>query len=141
MSTKTDKIDRLAELTAAKRTDQGHGESLWREAFKRLRRSPMAIAGTIVVGIFIVIAIVGPYIAPFDPVSQTWGDEVFPNKNTFVGPRAENWLGLDHLGRDQFSRMVIGARQSLMVGVVATLLGFAFGALLGGIAGAARHRT
>ena len=137
MSTKTDKIDRLAELTAAKRTDDGHGESLWREAFKRLRRSPMAIVGSIVVAVFVIIAVFGPVIAPYDPVVQGWGDEVFPNRNVFVGPRGENLLGLDHLGRDQFSRMVIGARQSLLVGVIATLLGFVVGAILGGVAGAA----
>jgi len=137
MSTKTDKIDRLAELTAKRGGRDGHGASLWREAFGRLRRSPMAMAGTVIVGAFVIIAIIGPWIAPYDPTAQAWGNEVFPNRNMFVGPRGENWFGLDHLGRDQFSRMVIGARQSLLVGVVATLLGFAAGAILGGIAGAA----
>lgn len=136
MSRKTDRIDRLAELTAT-RAAEAEGRGIWRESFDRLRRSPMAITGACIVGIFVLVAIFGNLLAPYSPTAQTWGSEVFPNQNIFVGPRAENWLGLDNLGRDQFSRMVIGARQSLLVGVVATLLGFAGGAILGGLAGGA----
>ncbi|MDE3720910.1 ABC transporter permease [Nocardiopsis sp. N85] len=133
---KAAKIDRLAELMGPR--DEGtHGAGIWRTAFSRLRRSPMAITGAIIVAGFVVVALFAPLLAPYAPTAQTWGDEVFPNQNIFVGPRAENWLGLDNLGRDQFSRMVIGARQTLLVGVVATLVGFGVGALLGGTAGAA----
>ncbi|MEV2277541.1 ABC transporter permease [Nocardiopsis sp. NPDC049922] len=133
---KAAKVDRLAELMGERSAD-GHGASVWREALSRMRRSPMAIAGAVVVVVFLLIALGAPLIAPYSPVAQTWGDEVFPNRNVFVGPRAENWFGLDNLGRDQFSRMVIGARQTLLVGVVATVVGFGVGALLGGTAGAA----
>lgn len=134
--TKAEKIDRLAELMVA-RSDATHGKGVWKEAFGRLRRSPMAICGAAIVLVFVIVALLAPLIAPYSPTAQMWGNEVFPNRNVFVGPRAENWLGLDNLGRDQFSRMVIGARQTLLVGVVATLLGFTLGALLGGTAGAA----
>ena len=132
---KAAKVDRLAELMGD-RGDAGHSAGIWREAFGRMRRSPMAITGAIIVVVFVLVALFSPLIAPYSPTAQTWGSEVFPNRNEFVGPRAENWLGLDHLGRDMFSRMVIGARQTLMVGVVATFVGFLFGALLGGVAGA-----
>jgi peptide/nickel transport system permease protein len=132
---KAAKVDRLAELMGD-RGDDGHGSGIWREAFQRMRRSPMAITGAAIVVLFVVIALFSPLIAPYSPTSQAWGSEVFPNRNEFVGPRPENWLGLDHLGRDMFSRMVIGARQTLLVGVVATLVGFFFGAILGGLAGA-----
>ncbi len=132
---KAAKVDRLAELMGG-RGDDGHGAGIWREAFQRMRRSPMAITGAVVVALFVVIALFSPLIAPYSPTSQAWGNEVFPNRNEFVGPRGENWLGLDYLGRDMFSRMVIGARQTLLVGVVATLVGFLFGAILGGTAGA-----
>ncbi|MEU2946789.1 ABC transporter permease [Nocardiopsis alba] len=132
---KAAKVDRLAELMG-ERSDDGHGAGVWREAFRRMSRSPMAISGAVIVAVFLLVALFSPLIAPYSPTSQAWGGEVFPNRNEFVGPRAENWLGLDHLGRDMFSRMVIGARQTLMVGVVATLVGFLFGALLGGTAGA-----
>ncbi|HZE38122.1 MAG TPA: ABC transporter permease [Stackebrandtia sp.] len=135
MSTKTDKIDRLAELTAATSDDQ-KGAGIWREAFRGLRRSPLALTGAVIIAVFVVMAVIGPFVAPYDPVATTWGDEVSQSQNHFVGMRAENWLGLDQLGRDEFSRMLIGARQSLMVGVIATLLGFAVGAALGGISGA-----
>lgn len=135
MSTKTDKIDRLAELTAQKETSSG--ASLWREAFRRLLASKMAIIGACVIAVFVILAVVGPWIAPHNPVdTTTWRGQVFPNKNQFVGPRGGNWLGLDHLGRDQFSRLLVGARQTLLVGVVSTLIGLGVGALIGGLSGA-----
>ncbi|MEU2899040.1 ABC transporter permease [Streptomyces sp. NPDC088106] len=134
VATKTDKIQRLAELAAVKETSTG--ASLWREAFRRLKRSKMAIIGAIVIGLFILLAIVGPYIAPFSPTAQTWRNEVFSNRGEFVGMRSENWFGLDHLGRDMFSRMLVGARQTLLVGVVATMIGLIIGFVIGGLSGA-----
>ncbi|MGD9482204.1 ABC transporter permease [Streptomyces sp. TRM70308] len=135
MSTKTDKIDRLAELTAS--TETATGGSLWVEAWRRLKQSKMAIIGAVVIGAFVILAVIGPWVAPYDPTAQLWRGEVFTNRNIFVGPRAENWFGLDHLARDEFSRLLVGARQTLLVGIVATLLGFTIGALVGGSAGAA----
>lgn len=136
MSTKTDKIDRLAELTVKRGTDTG-GASLWVEAFGRLMRSPMAIIGMIVIALFVVLAVAGPFFAPFSPVDPKWGNEVSPARSIFVGPRSGNILGLDNLGRDEFSRLLIGARQSLLVGVVATGIGLIIGAVIGGMSGAA----
>ncbi|CAL9589598.1 Glutathione transport system permease protein GsiD [Streptomyces sp. enrichment culture] len=135
VATKTDKIQRLAELTAVKETSTG--ASLWREALRRLRHSKMAIVGAVIIAVFLVLAIVGPYVAPYSPTAQTWRNEVFPNRGEFVGARGENWFGLDHLGRDMFSRMLVGARQTLLVGVVATLIGLIIGFLIGGVSGAA----
>ncbi|MDK1476044.1 ABC transporter permease [Streptomyces sp. 549] len=133
-SKKTDKIDRLAELTA--QSESTTGASLWVVAMRRLRTSKMALVGACVIGVFVILAVIGPWIAPYDP-AQMWRGEVFRNRGIFIGPRAENWLGLDHLGRDVYSRMLVGARQTLLVGVVATLLGFTIGALIGGASGAA----
>ncbi|MFC5953798.1 ABC transporter permease [Streptomyces pratens] len=135
VATKTEKIQRLAELTATKETSTG--ASLWREAFRRLRRSKMAIIGAAVIALFVLVALVGPYLTPYAPTAQTWRGEVFPNRGEFVGPRGENWFGIDHLGRDLFSRMLVGARQTLLVGVVATLIGLITGFLIGGLSGAA----
>ncbi|NJQ03042.1 ABC transporter permease [Streptomyces zingiberis] len=135
MSTKTDKIDRLAELTAQTETSTGH--SLAYEAFRRLRASKMAVIGACIIAVFVVLAVLGPWIAPYSPTAQAWRGEVLPAQSVFVGPRGENWLGLDHLGRDEFSRMLVGARQTLLVGVVSTLLGFTVGCLIGVGAGAA----
>ncbi len=132
---KGDKIDRLAQLTARRETSSG--DSLWVAAFRRLRSSKMAIIGAVIIGVFVVLAIIGPWIAPYSPTAQSWRGEVFSNRGIFVGPRAENWLGLDNLGRDELSRLLVGARQTLLVGIVATLIGFVVGALIGGVSGAA----
>ncbi|MEU3145139.1 MULTISPECIES: ABC transporter permease [unclassified Streptomyces] len=135
VATKTDKIQRLAELTATKETSSG--ASLWREAFRRLKHSKMAIIGAVVIALFVLVAVVGPYLTPYSPTAQAWRGEVFPNRGEFVGPRGDNWFGLDHLGRDMFSRMLVGARQTLLVGVVSTFIGLTVGFLIGGVSGAA----
>ncbi|MFE7139720.1 ABC transporter permease [Streptomyces sp. NPDC057644] len=135
LTNKADKIDRLAELTQS--SEAVTGTSLWREAFRRMRASKMAIIGAVIIGAFIVIAIVGPMVAPHGATAQNWRSEVFPNQGKFVGMRGENWFGLDHLGRDMFSRWLVGARQTLLVGVVSMLIGLIVGALVGVLSGAA----
>ncbi|KUH38086.1 MULTISPECIES: ABC transporter permease [Streptomyces] len=135
MSTKTDKIARLAELTQA--NESTSGASLWREAFRRLKTSKMAVIGAVVIALFVVVAVIGPWVAPHAPTAQSWRGEVFPNQGKFVGARGENWFGLDHLGRDMFSRMLVGARQTLLVGVVSMLIGLVVGATIGMLSGAA----
>ncbi|WP_433792536.1 ABC transporter permease [Actinoplanes sp. CA-252034] len=133
MSTKTDKIDRLGELSAAKQDE--HGVSLWTEAFRRVRRNPSALVGVGILVIFVLVAIVGPWLAPYSPSELMGIKEIRPG--VIPGPSAEHLLGYDHNGRDQFSRLLVGARQTLLVGIVSTLIGLTVGALVGGIAGAA----
>lgn len=133
----TGKLDRLAEVAAAP-TD-GRGASLWVEAWRRLRHNPAAIAGAVILAAFVLVAVFGPLIAPYSP-TETIGvanGEVRPAAGVIPGPSTEHWLGYDHLGRDEFSRMVVGARQTLLVGVVATLIGMTVGSIIGGVAGAA----
>ena len=110
------KLERLAEL-AAIHANEG-GESLWREAFKRLRRNPAAIVGAIILGIFVLVGIVGPFLVPYSP-TQTGLGFVSEAQNIIPGPSAQHWLGLDHQARDEFSRIVVGARQTLLVGGLA----------------------
>ncbi|GIH09016.1 ABC transporter permease [Rhizocola hellebori] len=128
------KLERLAEL-AAVHANEG-GESLWREAFRRLRHNPAAIVGAVILGIFVLVGFVGPFLVPFSP-TQTGLGFVSEAQNIIPGPSAQHWFGLDHQARDEFSRMVVGARQTLLVGVVATAFGLFFGCLIGGLAGAA----
>ncbi|MFI7084680.1 ABC transporter permease [Streptomyces anulatus] len=135
LTNKADKVDRLAELTQSSETVTGN--SLWREAFRRMRSSKMAIIGAVIIGAFVVVAVVGPMVAPHGATAQNWRSEVFPNQGKFVGMRGENWFGLDHLGRDMFSRWLVGARQTLLVGVVSMLIGLIVGALVGVLSGAA----
>ena len=110
------------------------GQSLGREAFRRLRRNPVAIGGAVLVLLFVLVAILAPLLAPYDPVDQILKDQIRPG--SFPGPSHEHWLGSDSLGRDELSRILFGARQSLLVGVLATTVGFAVGLLLGTLAGA-----
>ncbi|MEU4566275.1 ABC transporter permease [Micromonospora sp. NPDC023956] len=133
---KRDKIDRLAELAAVR--DDERGVSLWQEAFRRLRRNPAAIVGAVILVLFVLVAVVGPFLVPYGATDSIGIREgvVKSGQGLIPGPSGDHWLGYDHQGRDVFSRMIVGARQTLLVGVVSTLIGLAVGALIGGVAGA-----
>ncbi|MEU4641101.1 ABC transporter permease [Micromonospora sp. NPDC023814] len=133
---KKEKIDRLSELAAR---DDERGVSLWQEAFRRLRRNPAAIIGAVILVLFVLVAVVGPFFVPYGPTDAIGIREgvVKSGQGLIPGSSGDHWLGYDHQGRDVFSRMIVGARQTLLVGVVSTLIGLAVGALIGGVAGAA----
>jgi peptide/nickel transport system permease protein len=105
---------------------------LWRDAWARLRRNPGALIGFALVGIFVIVAVFAPLIAPSDPRAQ---DLAALGGRCCPGPSADHIFGLDALGRDEFSRVVYGARYSLLIGVVAVSVGLSIGLLLGSIAG------
>ncbi len=108
------------------------GTSLGREAVRRVVRDPLALIGALLVLGFVLVAIFAPFLAPFGPNERVGA--VTPTN--IPGPSAEHWFGLDSLGRDELSRVIYGARQSLLVGVVATLMGATVGILVGLLAGA-----
>lgn len=110
-----------------------HGVSLWRGAFRRVRRNPSAIAGAIIVAVFVLVAVFAPLLTPYAPGSAEWSGQVTPT--SVPGPSAEHWLGLDRFGSDMWTQMVYGARQSLVYGVVSTAIGLIVGATLGLVAG------
>jgi peptide/nickel transport system permease protein len=108
------------------------GGGLWRDAWSRLRKNPGAIVGCFIVASFVVIAIFAPLIAPYSPkdIHLDWlGTSCCP------GPSAQHLLGVDQVGRDEFSRIIYGARYSLVIGVVAVAVGLSIGLVLGGTAG------
>src|ERR687895_1452285 len=105
---------------------------LWREAWERLRRNPGAIVGFVLVITFALVAIFAPLIAPENPRAQ---DLSLLREGCCPGPSAEHWFGVDALGRDEFSRVVYGARYSLLIGVVSVSVGLSIGLILGSIAG------
>lgn len=130
---KREKIDRLAELAAR---DEERGVSLWQDAFRRLRRNPAAIIGAVILTVFVLVALIGPFLVPYGPTDTMGIREGVIKPGLIPGSSSEHWFGYDHQGRDVFSRMIVGARQTLLVGVVATLIGLAVGVLIGGVAGA-----
>jgi peptide/nickel transport system permease protein len=105
---------------------------LWRDAFHRLIRNPGAIVGFLVVLGFIIAAVFAPLIATHDPVEQNL---LLIANGCCPGPSSDHWFGVDLLGRDLFSRIVYGARISLLIGVVSVAIGFSIGLVLGAIAG------
>ncbi|MGO4727412.1 MULTISPECIES: ABC transporter permease [unclassified Inquilinus] len=86
------------------------------------------IAGLVIVGFWIACAVAGAHLVPFDP----YADDLM---NALGPPSAEHWFGTDRLGRDVFSRVVVGARDILAIAPLATLLGAALGTLLGLVTG------
>ena len=121
-----------AQLEAADVAFETAPSGLWRDAWWRLRRNPGAIVGFALVSAFVVIAAFAPVIAPYDPRAQ---DLSLLVKGCCPGPSAHHLLGVDQLGRDELSRLIFGARFSLLIGVVAVAVGLTTGMVLGSIAG------
>jgi peptide/nickel transport system permease protein len=111
---------------------QGGQGGLWADAFRRLRRNPSAVVGAVLVGIFVFIALFAPLLAPYDPRAQ---DLSLIVHGCCPGPSWEHLLGVDDLGRDELSRILYGARLSLLIGIVSVTVGLSLGIVLGSIAG------
>jgi peptide/nickel transport system permease protein len=105
---------------------------LWSDAWRRLRRNPGAIVGFVLVSVFISVALFAPLIAPYGPREQNLA---LLQGSCCPGPSAEHLFGVDALGRDLFSRVVYGARYSLLIGVVSVAVGLSIGTIIGAIAG------
>jgi peptide/nickel transport system permease protein len=94
----------------------------------------VAIIGAVIVVVFLLVAAFAPFLAPRDPLAQTLLSEIRPG--SIPGSREGFPLGVDNLGRDLLSRLIYGSRQSLLIGVVSTVLGVIVGMALGVLAGA-----
>ena len=103
-------------------------QSLWSDAFDRLKKNKLAVISGIILIALIVLAIFAPWIAPHSYSYQNL-------ELGAVGPSSTYWLGTDTLGRDQFSRILYGARVSLLVGFVATAVALVIGVSWGIVAG------
>ena len=122
----------IAELEAREIQLEPGGGGLWSDAWRRLRANPGAIVGFVLVGLFVVVAVFAPLIAPEDPRA---GDLSRLGASCCPGPSAEHWFGVDQQGRDELSRIIYGARFSLLIGVVSVAVGLSIGMILGSIAG------
>ncbi len=105
---------------------------LWREAAARLRRNRLAMLGAFFIIVFVLMALLAPLLAPYPPNAGALADSLQP-------PSLAHLMGTDIQGRDEFSRVLYGARLSLAVGFaavfIAVLLGGVSGALAGGAGG------
>ena len=103
-------------------------ESPTRRAFRRLMARKGAVAGCVVIAAFVLLALAAPLIAPYDPVATSW---------TLVrkAPSALHWFGTDDLGRDILSRVIYGARASLIAGAISVGIALGIGVPFGLLAG------
>ena len=104
------------------------GVSLWRDAYYRLLKNKLAVAGGIFILVEVIICIITPWIAPYG----------FDRQNlelTLAPPSAQHWFGTDTLGRDLFTRVLYGGRISMMVGFLASLVSVIVGVVYGAASG------
>jgi peptide/nickel transport system permease protein len=91
-------------------------------------RNGTLVAGIVVVGGLVLVAILAPWLTPYSPVNQNLVDAL-------QGPSAAHWLGTDQFGRDVLTRVIWSTRVDLRIGFLAVLIPFVAGSILGGLAG------
>jgi glutathione transport system permease protein len=101
----------------------------WTEFWRKFRKQHVALAALVFVAILVLVAIFAPWIAPFD------AENFFDYDRLNEGPSWVHWLGVDPLGRDIFSRIILGARISLATGFLSVAIGGLIGTALGLLAG------
>ncbi|MEJ5349892.1 MAG: ABC transporter permease subunit [Desulfosoma sp.] len=113
----------------AEKTSSPLAEAMW-----RLRKNKTALAGLMIILLFLIMALFAPVLAPHDPLEQSLYAKLKPPVWQFGG----SWnhvLGTDDFGRDLLSRLIYGARVSMVVGVVSVSIALFFGTLAGSVAG------
>ena len=103
-------------------------EQPWRRALRRLIRRRGAMVGATVVVLVVLVAIFAPWIAPYDPLATSWS-------TVRKAPSLAHLMGTDEIGRDVLSRVIFGARASLLAGVVSVSISVALGVPIGLLAG------
>lgn len=98
--------------------------SYWQDAWRRLRKNPVAMTSLVVLAFLVIMVIIGPHIRGYDYINMN-----VLEKNQ--GASAKYWFGTDSLGRDLFSRVWVGARASIIIALVATALKLVVGTLYG----------
>jgi peptide/nickel transport system permease protein len=106
----------------------GAAASERRQRLRQILRSGAFLVGIVILAFWVLCAIFGPWIVPYDPFAA---DPL----NALLPPSAEHWFGTEQLGRDVFSRVIVGSRDILTIAPLATLLGTVAGTILGLIMG------
>lgn len=139
-------IDTLTTVSTAgpaeileERLSAAHRGSLWTDVWRRLKRNRLAVAGMVIIAVFLVVgtaqeiaALAGTYLAPYDP-NQV--DYALSPEGLGMAPSLAHPFGTDYLGRDVLSRVLVATRISMLVGVIAVAIGLAIGLVLGPISG------
>ena len=125
-------IDTGIELAAPSMARPGAG--MWTTLGRFVRRKPLGAAGGVLIVVMVLTAIFAGVLQTEDPIATDAA-------HTLAPPSADHWLGTDHLGRDIYSRIVHGARVSLIVGLASTLLGSVFGGIIGLLSGYVGGKT
>ncbi len=102
--------------------------SFWSDAWRRLRKNKSAVVGLCIVTIYAVLAIFAPIFSPY-----TQSEMDVNSQNAFIS--AAHWLGCDSTGRDMWTRIWMGARVSLSIGLISAVLNMCVGAVIGGLCG------
>lgn len=120
---------RNAALKAMPQVNPNAVRTPWHEFWRRFRQQHVAMVAGLFVLLLVAAALLAPYLVPYD------AENYFDYDRLNDGPSLLHWLGVDSLGRDIFSRILMGARISLAAGVFSVLVGGAIGTLLGLLAG------
>ena len=116
-------------MTVAAESARPH-HTLWGDAWIRLRRNKLAVAGAVIILLIALLCIIYPFFSPYDFASQDLNA-------VLQSPSSTHLLGTDELGRDVMTRLIYGARTSLMVGIFTQIIVLAIGLPIGSLAGAA----
>lgn len=103
------------------------------QVLREMLKRPAAVFGLVVVSAVVVLALLAPLLAPYRPDEQMFDGLTL--EGAPLPPSAQFWLGTDTLGRDLFSRLLFGARTSLLIGLVANSVAVAIGVMVGTLAG------
>jgi peptide/nickel transport system permease protein len=121
-------VDPVGEVVVALGPPRDDGRLARRERVRVLLHSKSFIAGAIIVGFFLLCAVLGKALVLQDPFASS-------PINGLEAPSADNWFGTDRLGRDVFSRVIVGSRDIMLIAPAATLLGTVVGTALGLVTG------
>ena len=105
-----------------------HRPSFWGRLRYQLRRNPLVLIGTVIVALWVSIAVLAPIVSPFEPLSQ----DLTVRK---LSPNATYFFGTDELGRDIFSRVLWGSRITIPAGLAVIIIGSSLGTVIGAVAG------
>ncbi|MDR3359648.1 MAG: ABC transporter permease [Bifidobacteriaceae bacterium] len=120
-------------MSATGKSKAERSASTARRVVRQLLRQPSAVAGLAIVAVLVAVATFAPLIAPYEPAGAQWASSITPTH--VPGPSPGHPLGLDSFGSDMLTQLVYGARQTLVIGLVATAIGVCVGVLLGLAAG------